>query len=66
MNNIISETVKEYWERSAWLTFLYVVLAQKKSRFSQEKRVHDKLALFYKVSNIYDKIEITESTMSAR
>lgn len=44
-NNITSETVNEYWQRSAGLTFLYIVLAEPKSHFSQKKKVHYELAL---------------------
>ena len=41
--NIPSETVKEYWQRSVYLPFLDVACAEMKSRFSQEMRAHYEL-----------------------
>ena len=37
-NNIHSEAVKQYWQRSVYLLFLEVAFADMKSHFSQEKR----------------------------
>ena len=43
---------KEYSQRSACLTFFYVVLAETKFRFNQEKSEHYQLSL---ISEVFDK-----------
>lgn len=50
--------VKEYWHRSACLTPIYLLLAETKSCFSQEKGAHYRLALISKLPIGFVKIEI--------
>ena len=61
VNNIISETAKEYWERSAWLTFLYVVLAEKNLASIKKKEYMIKLRSFTKFLIFMTKLTETAS-----
>ena len=37
-NNISSEAIKQYWQRSVFLLFLKVAFCEMEARFSQKKR----------------------------
>ena len=48
-NNITSEMIKECWQESGCLIFLYDVLPETESRLSQEKRAYSEPGIILKV-----------------
>ena len=59
-NNISSEAIKQYWQRSVFLLFLKVAFCEMEARFSQKKKIIKRSSPSQKFVMEHDENKINE------